>query len=102
MADLTDSTIPPLERAARAVFRVTYTGPYGPEDEDKAWRTCLDEVRVVLKVLANPSDEMIEAVARVFDYTSGEHMGTSWQEFRREAREAIGAMVDVVLAEDRG
>lgn len=74
----------PLERAARAVYKVSYNGPYGPEDEDAAWRTQLDAVRAVLTAIREPSEAMDRAAAECESSYVGD---------------VFTAMIDAALAE---
>src|SRR5688572_5024787 len=56
-----EAPMTPLERAARAVYKLGDNGPYGPEDEDEQWHQHVDVARAVLQAIREPSEAMEEA-----------------------------------------
>lgn len=54
----------PMERAARAIYKLGDNGPYALEEEDEQWHHHLDTARAVLEAIREPSEGMIHRGAR--------------------------------------
>jgi hypothetical protein len=79
-----------IERAARALFKYE-PGPYGDcvdwaIEQDFGWRDRVDEVRLILTAIREPSDAMLDA-GRMADI-NGDGSFAHWQ-----------AMIDAMLEE---
>lgn len=79
----------PLERAARAIYKLGDNGPYTLAEEDEQWHHHVDTARAVLEAIREPSEGMVDA-AQVAHGPEATYR-TAWR-----------GMIDAALAEGEG
>ncbi|MGR4893317.1 hypothetical protein ACIPPQ_20015 [Sphingopyxis sp. LARHCG72] len=90
----------PLERAARAVYKLDDNGPYTLAEEDEQWHHHVETVRAVLTAIREPFQSFDDPIA----VAGGEVLGVGkdrplhWSNFD-EAKRVWQAMIDAALAE---